>query len=65
MNIGVCVKHVPTKVTVRQKQPSIAYRSLADRSDIVELSLVSRDGAYEPLVREFLRIAAAGPQPAP
>ena len=44
-------------VTVRQVQPAAPYRPLADRADIVELSLVYRDGAHEPLTEHFLRIA--------
>jgi hypothetical protein len=44
-------------VSVRQIQPTVPYRPLADRADIVELSLVSRDGAQEPLAERFLSIA--------
>lgn len=40
-------------------QPPARYRALTERADIVELSLVSRDGAREPLAEEFLRIASA------
>lgn len=43
--------------SVRQIQPPAAFRPLADRADIVELSLVSRDGGQEPLTEHFLRIA--------
>ncbi|MFU8872731.1 hypothetical protein [Micromonospora sp. SL4-19] len=46
---------------MRSANPLTAYRPLTDHADIVELSLVSRDGAQEPLVREFLRIASAQP----
>jgi len=53
---GLGVALVPN-VTVRQIQPSAPYRPLADRADIVELSLVSRDRAHEPLTEHFLRIA--------
>jgi hypothetical protein len=42
---------------VRQIQPATPYRPLADRTGIVELSLVTRDGAHEPLTDHFLRIA--------
>jgi hypothetical protein len=44
-------------VSVRQIQLPAPYRPLTDRADIVELSLVSRDGAQEPLTEHFLRIA--------
>jgi len=37
--------------------PPAPYRPLTDRADIVELSLVYRDGAHEPLTEHFLRIA--------
>ena len=53
---GLGVTLVPN-VTVRQVQPAAPYRPLADRADIVELSLVYRDGAHEPLTEHFLRIA--------
>jgi DNA-binding transcriptional LysR family regulator len=53
---GLGVTLVPN-VTVRQIQPSAPYRRLTDRADIVELSLVSRDGAQEPLTEHFLSIA--------
>jgi DNA-binding transcriptional LysR family regulator len=53
---GLGVTLVPN-VTVRQIQPSAPYRPLTDRADIVELSLVSRDRAHEPLTEHFLRIA--------
>ena len=37
----------------------LAYmgQCLIDRADIVELSLVSRDGPQEPLTEQFLRLA--------
>jgi len=54
---GLGVTLVPN-VSVRQIQPPAPCRPLTDRADIVELSLVSRDGAYEPLTEHFLRIAA-------
>jgi DNA-binding transcriptional LysR family regulator len=53
---GLGVTLVPN-VTVRQIQPPAPYRRLTDRADIVELSLVSRDGAQEPLTEHFLSIA--------
>ena len=53
---GLGVTLVPN-VSVRQIQPTVPYRPLTDRADIVELSLVSRDGAQEPLAERFLRIA--------
>jgi hypothetical protein len=46
-------------VSVRQIQPAPPYRPLTDRADIVELSLVSRDGPQEPLTEQFLRIATS------
>ena len=45
---GLGVTLVPN-VSVRQIQPTVTYRRLTDRANIVELSLVSRDGAQEPL----------------
>lgn len=53
---GLGVTLVPN-VSVRQIQPTAPYRRLTDRADIVELSLVSRDGAQEPLAERFLSIA--------
>jgi DNA-binding transcriptional LysR family regulator len=53
---GLGVTLVPN-VTARQIQPSAPHRPLIDRADIVELCLVSRDGASEPLTEHFLRIA--------
>ncbi|MFG2005487.1 LysR family transcriptional regulator [Spirillospora sp. NPDC048911] len=61
---GLGVTLVPN-VTVRQIQPPAPYRPLTDRADIVELSLVSRDGTQEPLAQQFLRLAAAHPQRTP
>ena len=54
---GLGVTLVPN-VSVRQMQPPAPYRPLTHRADIVELSLVSRDGTQEPLAEQFLRIAA-------
>jgi DNA-binding transcriptional LysR family regulator len=53
---GLGVTLVPN-VSVRQIQPAVPYRPLADHADIVELSLVSRGGAQEPLAERFLSIA--------
>jgi len=62
---GLGVTLVPN-VTVRQVQPAAPYRPLADRADIVELSLVSRAGTHEPLTEHFLRTAVIrGPAPRP
>jgi len=54
---GFGVTLVPN-TTVRSAGPATAHRPLTDPADIVELSLVTRAGAREPLVEEFLRIAA-------
>jgi DNA-binding transcriptional LysR family regulator len=53
---GLGVTLVPD-VTVRQIQPAAPYRPLTDRTGIIELSLVTRGGAREPLTDHFLRIA--------
>jgi DNA-binding transcriptional LysR family regulator len=53
---GLGVTLVPN-VSVRQIQPTVPYRPLTDRADIVELSLVSRGGVQEPLAERFLSIA--------
>jgi DNA-binding transcriptional LysR family regulator len=53
---GLGVTLVPN-VSVRQIQPAVPYRPLADHADIVGLSLVSRGGAKEPLAERFLSIA--------
>ncbi|MEV0698711.1 LysR substrate-binding domain-containing protein [Saccharopolyspora sp. NPDC050389] len=55
---GLGVTLVPN-VLVRWILPPATHRPLTDRTDLVELSLVTRDSAHEPLVREFLRIASA------
>ena len=44
-------------VTVRQSA-AVPYRPLTERADLVELSLVTREAAAEPLVGHFLQIAA-------
>lgn len=56
VNCGLGVTLVPN-VSVRSTLPNTAYRPLEDHAKLVELSLVSRKDAYEPLVHEFLRIA--------
>jgi DNA-binding transcriptional LysR family regulator len=61
---GLGVTLVPN-VTVHQIRPSTPYRLLTDRADIVELSLVSRDGGREPLAEKFLSIAASDPRSRP
>jgi len=53
---GLGVTLIPN-VSARQIQPPAPYRPLTDRADIIELSLVSRDGAHEPLTEHFLSIA--------
>lgn len=59
---GLGVTLVPN-VAVRSVLPAtITYRPLTNRADLVELSLVTRDGRIEPLVQEFLRIAMTQPQ---
>lgn len=54
---GLGVTLVPN-VTARCTEQPVAHRPLVDRADIVELSLVSRAAAHEPLVRDFLAFAA-------
>jgi len=53
---GLGVSLVPN-VSVQQIQPTALYRPLTDRAGLVELSLVARDTAHEPLANHFLRIA--------
>jgi DNA-binding transcriptional LysR family regulator len=53
---GLGVTLVPN-VSVHQIRPTARYRPLTDRAGIVELSLVTRDAAHEPLTGHFLRIA--------
>ena len=53
---GLGVSLVPN-VSVQQIQPTALYRPLTDRAGLVELSLVSRDTAHEPLAKHFLHIA--------
>ncbi|MFF4763462.1 LysR family transcriptional regulator [Streptomyces sp. NPDC001292] len=60
VSCGFGVTLVPN-VTVRTARPSIAYRPLTGRADIVELSLVSRSGTREPLVEHLLRISSGRP----
>ncbi|MEU6551022.1 LysR substrate-binding domain-containing protein [Streptomyces sp. NPDC046915] len=56
VDCGLGVTLVPN-VAVRSVRGTVAHRPLTDRADIVELSLVSRTGTHEPLVREFLHHA--------
>ncbi|MFI1356481.1 LysR family transcriptional regulator [Streptomyces sp. NPDC020898] len=53
---GLGVTLVPN-ITAGSTEPRVPFRPLTDRADIVELSLVSRDGTQEPLTREFLHLA--------
>jgi len=53
---GLGVTLVPN-VSMHQIQPTAPYRPLTDHAGIVELSLVTRDTAHEPLTGHFLRIA--------
>jgi DNA-binding transcriptional LysR family regulator len=55
---GLGVTLVPN-VTVHQIQPAPPHRPLTGRPGVVELSLVTRAGAREPLVDHFLRIGLA------
>ncbi|WP_260327476.1 LysR family substrate-binding domain-containing protein [Streptomyces sp. Ag109_O5-1] len=57
VDCGFGVALVP-EVTVRSAGPSTVSRPFTDHADIVELSLVCRSGAQEPLVEEFLRTAS-------
>jgi DNA-binding transcriptional LysR family regulator len=54
---GLGVTLVPNVATRAIPEPAV-HRPLTSHTDLVELSLVVRDG-HEPLVREFLRIALA------
>uniref|UniRef100_A0AAU1ZW85 LysR family transcriptional regulator n=1 Tax=Streptomyces sp. NBC_00093 TaxID=2975649 RepID=A0AAU1ZW85_9ACTN len=54
---GLGVTLVPN-ITAASTEPPVPFRPLKARADLVELSLVSRDGGTEePLTREFLHIA--------
>lgn len=55
---GLGVTLVP-QASAWSPHPGTFYRPLADEADLVELSLVTRSGPDEPLVREFIRTAAA------
>jgi DNA-binding transcriptional LysR family regulator len=57
VSVGLGVTLVPNAAP-HQVQLSAVYRPLTDRADIVELSLVARAGAHEPLTEHFLRTAA-------
>ena len=61
---GLGVTLVPN-ATMQQVQLSAVYRPLTDRADIVELALVTRAGAHEPLTEYFLRTALAHQQRMP
>lgn len=55
---GLGVTLVPN-VAARSIPAPATHRPLTNRTDLVELSLVTRDSAHEPLVRDFLQIAVA------
>ena len=57
VNAGLGVTLAPN-VSVRQTA-SVPYRPLTVRADLVELSLVTREGATEPLVEQLLLAASA------
>jgi len=52
---GLGVTLIPSAL-LGPTQPGIAHRTLTDRTDLVELSLVTRTGPQEPLVRHFLHL---------
>jgi DNA-binding transcriptional LysR family regulator len=58
---GLGVTLVPNVAVRSAPLPTATYRPLTNRAELVELSLVTRDSPYEPLVKEFLRIALAQP----
>lgn len=58
---GLGVTLVPSIAVRSSLPPTAAYRPLTNPADLVELSLVTRESAHEPLVREFLRIALTQP----
>ena len=58
---GLGVTLVPNVAVRSALPPTATYRPLTNRAELVELSLVTRDSPYEPLVKEFLRIALAQP----
>jgi DNA-binding transcriptional LysR family regulator len=55
---GLGVTLVPD-VATGAVPPHTVYRPLAGETDLVELSMVTRSGSDEPLVREFMRVAYA------
>jgi DNA-binding transcriptional LysR family regulator len=55
---GLGVTLVPNVSLQAVRAPTV-YRALAAESDLVELSLVTRSGADEPLVQEFIHSATA------
>lgn len=69
-DVGECLLHDPVGREVRPggKRPWFSLAGEGDSepdtgsAEIVELSLVSRDGTHEPLVEEFLRHAATDRQ---
>lgn len=56
---GLGITLVPN-TSARPEPGRISYRPLADRVDLVELSLVHRDTAHEPLVEHFVTCSGAG-----
>jgi DNA-binding transcriptional LysR family regulator len=58
---GLGVTLVPNVAVRSALPPTVTYRSLTNRAELVELSLVTRENPEEPLVREFLRIAMRQP----
>lgn len=58
---GLGVTLVPNVAVRSALPPGATYRPLANRAELVELSLVTRESPDEPLVREFLRIALMQP----
>jgi DNA-binding transcriptional LysR family regulator len=58
---GLGVTLVPNVAVRSALPPTVTYRSLTNRAELVELSLVTRENPEEPLVREFLRIAMTQP----
>jgi DNA-binding transcriptional LysR family regulator len=58
---GLGVTLVPSIAARSALPPTATYRLLANRAELVELSLVTRDNPHEPLVREFLRLAQTQP----
>jgi hypothetical protein len=44
--------------SVRQQQDDLVWRQIKERADLVELSIVSRAEAKEPLVEHFILCAS-------